>query len=111
MKGLMEALMDKKEEMPMDEKSMEAKKETLMELIEMMSKLAGEEVSEGMQKVTVAAPDKESLMEGLDKAEEVVEEAPEMEDMMPEDEEMMDDEEGMMDEDEEEDEDKKMMKM
>lgn len=51
----------------------EAKLSVLKHLRKMASDMMGEDVKGGMmKKVTVAAPDKESLKEGLEKAEEVV---------------------------------------
>lgn len=50
-----------------------------MEVIENLMEAMGEDMGnqlKGMKKVTVAAPDKEGLEEGLEKAKEVVEEAP-----------------------------------
>lgn len=64
-------------EMPKSEKM--GKMAALKELIQEMSALMGSDLEnpmEEMQKVTVAAPDKESLMKGLDKAEDVLEEMP-----------------------------------
>lgn len=98
MKKMMMAKMGKKDD-NLDPKT-EAKLEVLKELKEMAMEAMGEDMSrykdmdmedemmdcempEGMEKVTVAAPDKEGLMEGLDKAEDLLEEMPEdMADML-----------------------------
>lgn len=65
------------EEGPDNDKVM-AKREILQALRQMASELMGEDMEAGMKQVSVAAPDKEGLMEGMEKAEEVVEEMPEM---------------------------------
>lgn len=74
---LMKKLM-KADEMPEAEKM--GKMAALKELIQEMNALMGsdldsseEDMPEKMQKVSVMAPDKESLLKGLDKAEDVLE--------------------------------------
>lgn len=84
MKDLLKALMmDKMESDEMDPRMVEAKLEVLKELLGMANESAGKDIASGMQKLTVMAPDKEGLMEGMEKAEEVVENVDE--EMMPED--------------------------
>jgi len=106
MKDLMKMLEKKKSgKGEMDESKMSAKMDVLKELRDLAAGQAGESVKKGMQEVSVMAPDKEGLKEGLEMAEEVVEEGPEgMAEMMaeaPESEEMeMMDDEDMEDEDE-----------
>lgn len=101
MKELMEMLAKKSAEGSMDEgmdrNDILAKIDVLKELLEMADEKTGADVSEGMKKLTVMAPDKEGLMEGMETAEDMVEgdELP-----MPEDEESMSED----DEDEEEEE-------
>lgn len=99
MKDLMKMIESKKDD-KMEEGDYSAKSEMLMELIKMASAAAGEDIKKGldgeMQEVTVAAPDEEGLMEGLEMAEEVVEEGPEA--LMPEDGEMMESEDDMEEE-------------
>lgn len=81
-----------------DSMKKEAKMSVLKELRKMASEMMGgdfkkgmDEHMAGMQKVSVAAPDKEGLKKGLDKAEELLDKKEDMH-MMP-DGEMMDDEE------------------
>lgn len=94
----------------MSEQKKQAKMEVLQELLELAMDSSGKQIGDGMQKLTVAAPDKEGLMEGLDKAEEVLE--PEGEELTEGVEDMMmDSEEDMEDEMSEEDEDEKMLKL
>jgi len=103
MEEMMKMLMMKKmgKEEQMDPNEIRAKIEVLKELLDMSSEEAGKGVAEGMQKLTVMAPDKEGLMEGMDKAEDVVEDSHMMEDgSMMEDSEMSE----MEYEDEEDDE-------
>lgn len=67
--------MKKKESGSMDEKSMQAKEQVLMELIQEMQQILGSKMHgdmDSMQKVTVAAPDKDSLEAGLAKAQEMM---------------------------------------
>lgn len=74
-------LSDKKESKDMSDREIQAKMEVLQELMEMLQDQQGNSVKSGldeMQKVTVAAPSKEGLAEGLEKAEELVEKAPMM---------------------------------
>ncbi len=82
MKDLEKLLMKKKKDGPeMDEKTMQAKEEILMELIEEMMDMRGKKLMgdmEGMKKVTVASPSKEGLEEGLEKAKEMMEMKEEM---------------------------------
>jgi len=58
-----------------------AKMEILKELIQDMMKDGGESLSDGLQKVSVMAKDKQGLEKGLDKAQEIIgqEDSPEME--------------------------------
>lgn len=82
MKDLEKMLMKKKDSGKLSEEAIKAKMEVLMELLEMATSAEGSNVKAGMdemQKVSVMAPDKEALLEGLDKAEDVIEESPEME--------------------------------
>ena len=93
-------MMDKKEDI-----EMMAKRKAAEELRDLARKLMGDRVMsdmDEMQKVTVAAPDQESLEKGLSLAEDVVSDMPELPEM---------DKEGTLDdiddllEDEEDDED------
>lgn len=83
MKKMMEMMEAKKsvgEEMSPEH--LKALRDVLDELIAMSSEEAGKQVKsgmEGLQKVTVAAPNKEGLEKGLEKAQEVVDEVPAME--------------------------------
>jgi hypothetical protein len=76
--------MDKKKK-PETDMQKEAKLTALKDLRSLASSMMGEGLKSKMEApkkaVTVAADDEKSLMEGLDKAKEMV---PEMEDMMPE---------------------------
>lgn len=68
----------------MSDMEIQAKMEVLKELLELAQASSGKHVMdgmEGMQQLTVAAPDKEGLMEGMEKAEEIVEEVPMDDDM------------------------------
>jgi len=81
MKGFKELLMKKaKSGEFLDEKKIEAKREVLEALQEMIKGEVGGKLGE-MKKVTVASPTKEGLQEGLEKAEEVIEKMPKMEEM------------------------------
>lgn len=72
----------------MEDKKMPMHKKAKMDLLKQLRKMAmdmihedsmgGEEDAMGLQKVTVAAKDKEGLKEGLEKAEDVLEGMPEM---------------------------------
>lgn len=73
MKDLKDLL--EKKGMEVSPESKEAKMEMLKELMEEMGMMVDEDMH-SMQEVTVAAPDAESMTEGLDKAQEIV-------DMMP----------------------------
>jgi len=67
-----ELLMKKKKEGKMlDPKMAGHKMEIIQQLMEMMSGEMGENLK-GLKKVTVAAPDKEGLEKGLEKAQEVI---------------------------------------
>lgn len=103
-KKMLKALMGGEKD-EMSSKKLAAKLDVIKELLEMADSSEAEGLMGGMQKVTVAAPDKDGLQKGLEKAEEVLEQAPEdpMAEMMPE--EMMMMEEDEEEEDEEEDED------
>lgn len=57
----------------------DAKLSVLKELRKMASDMMGEDLKGGFKKVTVAAPDKEGLKEGLDKAKSLMGEMPEEE--------------------------------
>lgn len=120
MKNIMKLLEEKKDEKEMSEKDIQAKKEVLKELINMAIGAAGKKFGsdmEEMQKVTVASPNKEGLVEGLEKAKELTKEMPEMvEEEVSEDEEELEDdemseEEMVNEEDEDEEENKKKRKM
>jgi len=101
MKKMLEEMMMKEDSGNMsdsysEDNKMSAKMEVIQELIDMASEQAGSGVDEmhksmldDAQKVTVMADDKESLLEGLDKAEDVIENSDELE---LDDEEMEDDE-------------------
>lgn len=85
MEDMLAKLMMKKASKGKDDKmsdmEVQAKMEVLKELLGLAQDEMGGRVKSGMdemQKVTVAAPDKESLLKGLAKAEEITEEAPEM---------------------------------
>ena len=99
MKDLLEMLMMDRGEgyEEMDPREMQAKMEVLKELFEMAMAKSGEDVANGMSKMTVMAPDKEGLMEGMEHAEDMMES-----DEMPGDEMMP---EGMSDDEEDEEED------
>lgn len=83
----LEKMMEKKEGMgpsEMSDQDIKAKMETLMELLEMAQKEMGHKVKSGMdemQKVSVMAPDKKGLQEGLEKAQEIMENPEVMEKM------------------------------
>lgn len=99
---MLKALLGKEEKEGGDDR-MSAKMDVLKELIEMADAKETDGLIDGLQKITVAAPDKEGLEKGLEKAEEILEKGPE--DMMPKEmmpEEMMESDED--DEDDEEDE-------
>ena len=91
-KKMLKAMMQDGDDSMMKSK-LKAKMDVLKELMDMADESETAGLMDDMQKVTVAAPDKEGLMEGLEKAEEVMEG-----DMMPEP--MMDDEEDEDEEDE-----------
>lgn len=95
-KDLLKMLMqDEESESMMDDTGRSAKMDVLKELIGMASGSAGRSIADDlgeMQKVTVAAPDKEGLEEGLKKAEEILGMQPEMEEMDQMDEESDDEE-------------------
>lgn len=77
-------LMQKKDKSSMSKEEIQAKMEVLQELMDMCKDKMGQSVKSGMDemnKVTVAAPDKESLAMGLDKAKEIAED-PKMLEMM-----------------------------
>lgn len=81
MKDMMK-LMDKKGGQEMSEQEVQAKMDVVQELLQMAQEAMGSRVKhdmDEMQKVSVAAPDKESLLEGLEMAQDVAEESPEME--------------------------------
>lgn len=69
-------LMQKKDKSSMSKEEIQAKMEVLQELMDMCKDKMGQSVKSGMDemnKVTVAAPDKESLAMGLDKAKAIAE--------------------------------------
>ena len=84
MKNLEQMLMQKKDKSEMSPEEVQAKMDVLQELMDMCKEKMGQSVKSGMDemnKVTVAAPDKESLAMGLDKAKEIAED-PKMAEMM-----------------------------
>lgn len=93
MKEMMEEMMSSDKPKMMDEKSIQAKKEMLMELLGLSEEALKDKAKAGLDgaramKVSVMAKDKEGLKEGLEKAEEVLEgEMPEMEEESEEQEE------------------------
>jgi hypothetical protein len=95
-KKMMKAMMAGKEADPMMKSKIKAKMEVLQELMDMADQSETSGLMDDMQQVTVAAPDKEGLVEGLEKAEDIMGEMPE--DMMP-DMDMEDEEEDEEDED------------
>lgn len=85
-----ELLMKKKREGKMlSPEAKDKKMEVIQELMEAMGSDMGEKIK-GLQKVTIAAPDKEGLEEGLEKASEIVSESDEV--MAEESEEEIDEE-------------------
>jgi len=90
-KKMLKAMMADGDDSMMKSK-LKAKMDVLKELMEMADESETAGLMDDMQKVTVAAPDKESLVEGLEKAEEVVEGDMPMMDPMMEDEEDEDEE-------------------
>lgn len=79
-------LMQKKDKSNMSKEEIQAKMDVLQELMDMCKDKMGQSVKSGMDemnKVTVAAPDKESLAMGLDKAKDIAED-PKMLAMMEE---------------------------
>lgn len=84
LKDLEKMLMKKDKTDKLSDKAKQAKMEVLKELFDMTQSLMGSKVKDGMdemRKVTVMAPDKESLKEGLEKAQEMAEN-PELDKMM-----------------------------
>lgn len=102
MKKMMEMAKDKKS--GLDKKEIQAKIDVLQELMDMADGAEGDSIMDGLQKVTVAAKDKEGLKQGLEKAEEVLEGSEEME------EEDMEESENEMSEDDEISEKEKKLK-
>lgn len=85
MKDLKSLLGEKKKINPME-------KEAKLAAVKGMRKMAGDLMADemkAMKKVTVAAPDNESLKAGLEKAEDVVEEMPEDMEQMEESDDML----------------------
>jgi hypothetical protein len=77
--AMLKKMKDKGDKMSPEEAK--AKEEVLQELIEMMQNVRADRLKSGMdemQKVSVMAPDKEHLSEGLDKAKELLGQMPEM---------------------------------
>lgn len=72
MKELMRSMSQKKESSLSDNET-KAKMDVLKELLAMASKSAGDEVIDGLRKVTVASPTTEGLEAGLDKAKHMTE--------------------------------------
>lgn len=74
----MRKLMDmmKQHQDQMSDKDVQAKLEVLKELIEMADGKEGQDYKDGLDKVTVAAPDKQGLKEGLKKAQDMLEKMP-----------------------------------
>lgn len=82
-------LTQKKDKSEMSKEEIQAKMDVLQELMDMCKDKMGQSVKSGMDemnKVTVAAPDKESLALGLDKAKQIAED-PKMLHMMEDQEE------------------------
>lgn len=80
MDELKKMMAKKKNDGAMSEQEQKAKMDVIMELLEMAQGEMGSRVKSGMddmKKVTVAAPDAESLEEGLETAQDVVSEMPE----------------------------------
>jgi hypothetical protein len=75
---LQKLMSSENEEGDTDEMKRRAKMECLKELLSLITDSAGDGIKEGMQKLTVMAPDQESLMEGIEKAKDVVQGAPNM---------------------------------
>lgn len=78
LKDLMSLLEEKMDKKPMNEKCIRAKMDVLEELIGKASDKAGDSITGDLQKVTVAAKDKQGLEKGLEKAQEMVEKVPQM---------------------------------
>lgn len=81
-KMLMKKMKGEESEDRMSDEEINAKMEVLMELLELSKMMTGDRIKrdmDEMQKVTVMAPDKEALVEGLEKAEDLVETIPETE--------------------------------
>lgn len=94
MMGMMKP--EEKECGAMDKEHLIALRDVLDELISMSSEEAKKGVKAGMdglQKVTVAAPDQEGLEEGLEKAQDLMESVPELKEEMVAEEEPKEDEE------------------
>lgn len=80
MRDFLKTMMEEKgKKGKMGEKDVMAKLDVLKELSELMTKKAGHDIAGGMQKITVMSKDKEGLMKGLDKAEELLKSMPESE--------------------------------
>lgn len=62
----------------MEDMKKQAKLKVLKDLRSEMSNMMGDDIMEGMKKVTVAAPDAEGLEEGLDKAKDMAQMAEEV---------------------------------
>lgn len=80
MKDLKSMLMPKKEDTKMSERDIKVKSDILKEIMQFAQDKMGEHVKSGMdemQKVSVMAPDSESLHEGLEKALEILPESEE----------------------------------
>jgi hypothetical protein len=87
MKNLEKMLTQKSSKGEMSPEAIQAKMDVLKELMESCKAKLGDNVKSGMdemQKVTVAAPDKEALALGLDKAKELTQSQPSMLDSLEE---------------------------
>lgn len=60
----------------MNDNKMKAKMDVLKELHGHMSKLMGDDVKNGLQKVTVAAPNEKALQKGLESAQDLIKKKP-----------------------------------
>jgi len=88
MKDLMKMIMKNKgESEEMSPEKIKAKMDVIQELLDMAGESQGKGLAGKLQKVSVMAPDKESLLEGMNKAQDLVEESPESEMMEEESEE------------------------
>lgn len=77
------------EKNPVDPRKLEAKKNVMKELSDLLSEDIGKDLDSSMKKVTIASDSKEGLQEGLDKAKDILEKKPLEEDESEEKEESM----------------------